>query len=230
MQKIQGLGVFHNADDTSLIYSAGPASGDDLGIRYEEKFSYDFKNFFHPFVADLIKQLNQTSVAGMLDPNFLSGLDLTYAPGSYTPLDSDTVSVTLEDPRVIDVSIGGPYANYNWELLYHIPVMVAVHLSNNQRFAEAQNWFHLVFDPTSTRHQRAAAASDSGNSSYSAANPISRTSTPCSRCSAPRTRSSTRRRSRPRPPSSPATTRSSPIRSIRTPSPAPGPAPTSGTS
>src|SRR6202046_5566288 len=28
--------------------------------------------------------------------------------------------------------------------------MVAVHLSNNQRFAEAQKWFHLVFDPTST--------------------------------------------------------------------------------
>ena len=28
--------------------------------------------------------------------------------------------------------------------------MVAVHLSNNQRFAEAQDWFHYVFDPTST--------------------------------------------------------------------------------
>ena len=28
--------------------------------------------------------------------------------------------------------------------------MIAVHLSNNQRFAEAQKWFHLVFDPTST--------------------------------------------------------------------------------
>ena len=59
------------------------------------------------------------------------------------------MSVTLED-QDIDVSIGGPYANYNWELLYHIPVMIAVHLSNNQRFAEAQKWFHLVFDPTST--------------------------------------------------------------------------------
>ena len=28
--------------------------------------------------------------------------------------------------------------------------MIAVHLSSNQRFAEAQNWFHLVFDPTNT--------------------------------------------------------------------------------
>src|SRR5262249_50188274 len=38
--------------------------------------------------------------------------------------------------------------SYNWELLYHIPVAVAVHLSQNQRFAEAEKWFHLVFDPT----------------------------------------------------------------------------------
>jgi hypothetical protein len=52
--------------------------------------------------------------------------------------------------RNIDVQPGGPHANYNWELLYHIPVTIAVHLSSNQRFAGAQKWFHLVFDPTST--------------------------------------------------------------------------------
>src|SRR5260370_5345707 len=28
--------------------------------------------------------------------------------------------------------------------------MIAAHLSNNQRFAEAQKWFHYVFDPTNT--------------------------------------------------------------------------------
>ncbi len=53
-------------------------------------------------------------------------------------------------PATIDTSIGGAYAVYNWELFYHIPVMIAVHLSQNQRFAEAQSWFHLVFDPTFT--------------------------------------------------------------------------------
>ena len=35
-------------------------------------------------------------------------------------------------------------------MLYHLPVSVAVHLSNNQRFAEAQEWFHLIFNPTNT--------------------------------------------------------------------------------
>ena len=53
-------------------------------------------------------------------------------------------------PRLeIDVDEHGPYANYNWELFFHIPLTIAVHLSKNQRFAEAQRWFHYIFDPTS---------------------------------------------------------------------------------
>ncbi|HXP19937.1 MAG TPA: hypothetical protein VN840_09870 [Streptosporangiaceae bacterium] len=151
------LGPYHNSEDAGLVCYGGasPASTDPAStlprtrVPYVETFTYEFRNFFHPFVGDLIKRLNQTSVAGLLDPGFLATLDLPYTAEDYTPLGSDTVTVTLED-RVIDVSVGGPYANYNWELLYHIPVLVAVHLSNNQRFAEAQKWFHLVFDPTST--------------------------------------------------------------------------------
>ena len=50
----------------------------------------------------------------------------------------------------IDVSDDGPYSIYNWELFFHAPVLVATHLSKNQRFEEAQRWFHYVFDPTST--------------------------------------------------------------------------------
>ena len=47
-----------------------------------------------------------------------------------------------------DFSYGGAYSSYNWELFYHIPFMLARHLSQNQRFAEAQQWFHYIFDPT----------------------------------------------------------------------------------
>ena len=141
MREVEGLGVFHNAGDIGQVYQLGTSqdgAGAILRLPYREKFSYTFGNFFHPFIGDLIKRLNQTSVAGMLDPAFLESLHYAYTSADYTLLDSTTVSVALED-QDIDVSIGGPYANYNWELLYHIPVMVAVHLSNNQRFAEAQN-------------------------------------------------------------------------------------------
>lgn len=116
-------------------------------------FSYTFETFFHPFVGDLIAKLNKTSIAGMMDPAFLGNLKRDYS--SFYTIDAtttgtgDTVAVSIP-PGIIDTSVGGPYAVYNWELFYHIPVMIAVHMSQNQRFAEAQQWFHLVFDPTFT--------------------------------------------------------------------------------
>jgi len=146
---------FHQASDVAtLIGSSQTTLGDTF---YPPRFwgywqyQYDFQPFFHPYVGALIKQLNQTSVAGMLDPAFLKTCDNPYTAQDYTlnPKNDSNITVTLED-RKIDTSTGGPYSNYNWELLYHIPISIAVHLSNSQRFAEAQKWFHLVFDPTNT--------------------------------------------------------------------------------
>ncbi|MBN1130038.1 MAG: hypothetical protein JXA71_13690 [Chitinispirillaceae bacterium] len=45
---------------------------------------------------------------------------------------------------------GSAYAVYNWELFYHIPIAIAIHLSRSQRFEEAKNWFHYVFNPEDT--------------------------------------------------------------------------------
>src|SRR5262249_52427999 len=48
----------------------------------------------------------------------------------------------------LDFTSSGAYAVYNWELFFHVPLTVAMHLSKNQQFAEAQRWFHYLFDPT----------------------------------------------------------------------------------
>jgi Tc toxin complex TcA C-terminal TcB-binding domain len=50
--------------------------------------------------------------------------------------------------RDLDFSSSGAYSVYNWELFYHIPLAVAIHLSKNQRYEDAQRWFHFIFDPT----------------------------------------------------------------------------------
>ena len=153
------LAQYHQATDVATV----------LGVQYQQPatvgqwppnwrwgywtYTYDFKNFFHPYVGALIKQMNQTDVQGMLAFSFLTTLadPYTTAADGYIPNPTNDASLTVTlEPRDIDTTIGGPYAGYNWELLYHLPVAVAVHLSNNQRFAEAQNWFHLVFNPTNT--------------------------------------------------------------------------------
>ncbi|HEX6509712.1 MAG TPA: toxin, partial [Chloroflexota bacterium] len=118
------------------------------------QFTYTFENFFHPYVGELIGQLNTGSLAGLLDPNYQQSLSQDFFT-NYYPLLLQKAGQKSQDiqvnyfPKEIDVHNDGPYANYNWELLFHIPLTVAVHLSKNQRFAEAQRWFHYIFDPTS---------------------------------------------------------------------------------
>jgi hypothetical protein len=114
----------------------------------ESAFTYTFENFFHPFVGELIQKLNRDSLPGLLDPRFHEGLKKDFFTTWYKVLTSKTVAVE-HFPKEIDVSDGGPYSVYNWELLFHVPLTVAVHLSKSQRFAEAQRWFHYIFDPTS---------------------------------------------------------------------------------
>lgn len=48
----------------------------------------------------------------------------------------------------LDFTTSGAYAIYNWELFFHAPLLIAVHLSQNQKFQDAQKWFHYIFNPT----------------------------------------------------------------------------------
>lgn len=60
------------------------------------------------------------------------------------PLSPD--SNTMEKFHFLDAAI--PFAIYNWELFFHVPWLIADHLSKQQRFDEAQRWLHFIFDPT----------------------------------------------------------------------------------
>lgn len=127
--------------------------------RVAGHLTYRFENFFHPFVGELIEKLNKDSLSGLLDPGFQAGLTerlvnprasdafFQYFQDSYASAGGNAVKIK-GFPKEIEVREGGPYANYNWELFFHIPLTIAVHLSKNQRFAEAQRWFHYIFDPT----------------------------------------------------------------------------------
>lgn len=128
------------------------------------KITYNFFNHFHPSVGKIIEQLNKKSLAGLFDVDVDFQKSLAEVPKidsqnlitddffitDYVPNISDlTLKVNYDDTKKdIDLSEGGPYSVYNWELFFHAPIATAVHLSKNQRFEEAQKWFHYIFDPT----------------------------------------------------------------------------------
>src|SRR5947208_11493276 len=122
-----------------------------MAFEQAAKFTYTFENFFHPFVGELIAKLNKGSLQDMLAGQLDPALRQDFFKDFYNPNpDKDRLVNVNFSPKEIDVAEHGPYATYNWELFFHIPLTVAVHLTKTQRFAEAQRWFHYIFDPTST--------------------------------------------------------------------------------
>jgi hypothetical protein len=83
-----------------------------------------------------------------MDAAWQKSLKENFFESFYHPTNDRLVEV-ISFPKEIDVDLHGSYSNYNWELFFHIPLTIAVHLSKTRRFAEAQRWFHYIFDPTS---------------------------------------------------------------------------------
>ncbi|MGK7396939.1 MAG: neuraminidase-like domain-containing protein [Candidatus Cyclobacteriaceae bacterium M3_2C_046] len=104
---------------------------------------YRFYNFYHPFMINFIKKINVNGVKNLITRD-LQFESYEYFSNSYQP----TTSVHDSYPRKeIDFSPEGAMSIYNWEMFFHIPMLVADQLSQNQRFEESQKWYHFIFNP-----------------------------------------------------------------------------------
>ena len=144
-----------NINQTENFHNQGIYSGTNLyhaghwviTRKPKREVFYDFAVNYHPYVDELIETLNNDGMPGLFDVEFLNKLKEPLSNSPYIP---DPKFVKKFPGESIDVSDDGTYSIYNWELFFHAPVSIAVHLSKNQRFSQAQKWFHYIFDPTCT--------------------------------------------------------------------------------
>jgi receptor-binding and translocation channel-forming TcA subunit of Tc toxin/ABC toxin-like protein/neuraminidase-like protein/putative peptidoglycan binding protein/virulence plasmid A protein len=130
--------------------------------NYRTEKVYHFQTFYHPYVCAFVRELNRDGVDGLLQRKVQTEphLFLPRPPSGSTPQPLDFKETYRPDevshPIVVepyptedvDFEYGGAYSLYNWELFFHAPLVIADRLSKNQRFEEAQKWFHYIFDPT----------------------------------------------------------------------------------
>jgi peptidoglycan hydrolase-like protein with peptidoglycan-binding domain len=118
-----------------------------------QQLKYDLYPFYQPYSDLFLRELDRRGPDGLLNRR-IQRFPHTFFPGntfdfsnSYAPVAPNAADATAEND-VIDFSLGGAYSTYNWETFFHIPLMIATKLSQNQRFEEAMKWFHYIFDPT----------------------------------------------------------------------------------
>ncbi len=137
-----------------VAVAAGQFAQVDVLPRYRSQKKYRFQTFYHPYVCPLLRELHRNGIDGLLQrpaqitpeqflvPPQAFNFNITYQP---EPVVAQPYPV--ED---VDFSNSGAYSSYNWELFFHVPLLIADRLSKNQRFEESQRWFHYIFDPTDT--------------------------------------------------------------------------------
>lgn len=113
---------------------------------------YRFHPFYHPYTTLFLRELNRSGVDGILNravqlsPHTfkpVEGFNFT----AYQPAPAAIVDAAAQKEEV-DFSFSGACSIYNWELFFHTPLMIACRLSQNQKFEDAMNWFHYIFNPT----------------------------------------------------------------------------------
>jgi hypothetical protein len=116
---------------------------------FEEIEQLKFEIHYHPYICDLIKALNSKGIPGLLNFDLQQDLAAMDDAGTAFKKYAPTKIVHPAYPaETIDFDPHGAYSIYNWELFFHAPLLIATRLTQDRRFADAQQWFHYIFNPT----------------------------------------------------------------------------------
>lgn len=112
-------------------------------IFSNDNLDLTFFNFYHPYINNLIMDLNREGEISAIINREVQMKEEDDFEGRYVPL-------LVSQPYPIknfEFERSYSYSIYNWELFYHIPMLIGDYLSQEQKFEEAQQWYHLIFNP-----------------------------------------------------------------------------------
>jgi hypothetical protein len=116
--------------------------------------SLSFQTHRQPYVCDLIDELvraqgesQKGGIDGLLNLANQTLPDKLKFAANYKP---DAYVTHPYPEEIVEFGATGAYSDYNWELFFHAPLLVALTLSQNGQYAQADAWFRHIFDPTSS--------------------------------------------------------------------------------
>jgi Tc toxin complex TcA C-terminal TcB-binding domain/Neuraminidase-like domain len=141
-----------NGQSTNSIWSYRDDLSSLLFWRNNAQAKYRLVPFSTGGLAELkakvtkSRLLDAVALPGSLTPRLLdvdTGIDYDPSTSPDFAYSSSVTQIGIDFKKV-------PSSIYNWEVFFHNLLLVATQLSHAQRFEEAQRWFHLIFDPTTS--------------------------------------------------------------------------------
>jgi hypothetical protein len=108
-------------------------------------------------VHDLSVKLFTQGIDGLLslEAQQTEELDFnSYQPFTYDP--DSGLGLVLTEGITETLDFEGSYGLYYREIFFHIPFFIANQLNTNQSFADAQRWYHYLFNPTTSESNNGA--------------------------------------------------------------------------
>ncbi len=128
------------------------ADPDELAFASDlAEHPFQFSAFYHPYATWFDEIVSSSGSLGLLFPADTGGsisrqqVSKAFFEDTYAP-NPGLVSSDYPDKEV-SFTTSDAYAAYNWELFFHLPMLVATRLAAEQRYQEALDWLHCVFDP-----------------------------------------------------------------------------------
>lgn len=134
-----------NYGGTASMTQSGISNNPSLGQNTAVNNGYKFQTFYHAQAQQLTAALNRGGMDNLLTLSNQSQADTMGFWNNYLPTNKVN---NLYPKNTMQFRFEDPYSMYNWELFFHAPMLIAQQLSNNQQFAEAQKWYHYIFNPT----------------------------------------------------------------------------------
>ncbi len=139
--------IFDFEGDLIYIYS----------LNHTEWRSYALKRLGTTLAGTMISRLFETGVDGLLDADYQES-GLGEAPLPLAPEDDEVWNDAAALVGKMDTN--GSLGVYFTEIFFHIPFLIANHLNSQSGYADAQKWYHYIFNPLSDRLPDLAGVTD----------------------------------------------------------------------
>lgn len=137
--------------------SLGGTANDATEFR-SPPFTYRFERISTAAVRDLSLRFFRGGIDDLLSLEAQQARENDFGDYEHNP-DGLVVPPASYAGKVETLDLDGAYGLYYREIFFHIPFLIANRLNANQNFAEAQKWYHFLFDPTAQESGGAPAGS-----------------------------------------------------------------------